>query len=150
MKLIELYSIVNKFYNSILEAKFEGLFERKDRMSNFPRGCCDDACDLLWYYLKSNYNFHIERYNGFYDDGVPENKFNHEWLVVEGYVVDITYKQLSWITRTMDDIYIGDDGVYNDIFEDIRPQKYYEIRNDERLWKDYNNILGVLKRKWLN
>ena len=42
MKLNELYSIVNKFYNSIIEVKFSGLFERKDRMSNFPMGCCDD------------------------------------------------------------------------------------------------------------
>lgn len=65
MKLNEQYSIVNKFYNSIIEVKFSGLFERKDRMSNFPIGCCDDACDLFWYYLKKNYDFRVERYNGF-------------------------------------------------------------------------------------
>ena len=52
MKFNELYSIVNKFYNSIIKVKFSGLFEIKDRMSNFPIGCCDDAYDLLWYYLK--------------------------------------------------------------------------------------------------
>jgi hypothetical protein len=147
MKFNELYSIVNKFYNSIIEVKFSGLFERKDRMSNFPIGCCDDACDLLWYYLKNNYNFRIERYNGFYDDGVPENKFNHEWLVVDGFVIDITFKQLNWIIRSCDDIYIGDGAIYNDIFDNIVLKKYYNIRDDERLWNDYNKILVVLNRQ---
>lgn len=147
MKLNELYSIVNKFYNSIIEVKFSGLFERKDRMSNFPIGCCDDACDLLWYYLKKNYDFRVEKYNGFYDDGVPENKFNHEWLVVDGFVIDITFKQLNWIIRSYDDIYIGDGAIYNDIFDNIVFKKYYDIRNDERLWNDYNKILVVLNRQ---
>lgn len=147
MKFNELYPIVNKFYNSIIEVKFDGLFERKDRMSNFPIGCCDDACDLLWYFLKNNYNFRVERYNGFYDDGVPENRFNHEWLVVEGFVIDITFKQLNWIIRSCDDIYIGDDAIYNDIFDNIVLKKYYDIRNDERLWNDYNKILVVLNRQ---
>ena len=147
MKLNELYSIVNKFYNSIIEVKFSGLFERKDRMSNFPIGCCADACDLLWYYLKKNYDFRVERYNGFYDDGVPENKFNHEWLVVDGFVIDITFKQLNWIIRSYDDIYIGDGAIYNDIFDNIVFKKYYDIRNDERLWNDYNKILVVLNRQ---
>ena len=147
MKLNELYSIVNKFYNSIIEVKFSGLFERKDRMSNFPIGCCDDACDLLWYHLKKNYDFRVERYNGFYDDGVPENKFNHEWLVVDGFVIDITFKQLNWIIRSYDDIYIGDGAIYNDIFDNIVLKKYHDIRNDERLWNDYNKILVVLNRQ---
>lgn len=147
MKLNELYSIVNKFYNSIIEVKFSGLFERKDRMSNFPIGCCDDACDLLWYYLKKNHDFRVERYNGFYDDGVLENKFNHEWLVVDGFVIDITFKQLNWIIRSYDDIYIGDGAIYNDIFDNIVLKKYHDIRNDERLWNDYNKILVVLNRQ---
>ena len=116
-------------------------------MSNFPIGCCDDACYLLWYYLKKNYDFRVERYNGFYDDGVPENKFNHEWLVVDGFVIDITFKQLNLIIRSYDDIYIGDGAIYNDIFDNIVLKKYHDIRNDERLWNDYNKILVVLNRQ---
>ena len=62
-------------------------------------------------------------------------------------MIDITFKQLNWIIRSYDDIYIGDGDIYNDILDNIVLKKYYDIRNDERLWNDYNKILVVLNRQ---
>ena len=59
-------------------------------------------------------------------------------------MIDITFKQLNWIISSYDDIYIGDGAIYNDIFDNIVLKKYHDIRNDERLWDDYNKILVVL------
>lgn len=62
-------------------------------------------------------------------------------------MIDITFKQLNWIIRSYDDIYIGDGAIYNDIFDNIVLKKYHDIRNNERLWNYYNMILVVLNRQ---
>ena len=51
MKIQDIYSVAVSFHAAILEAKYNREFDRRDRMSNFPYGCCDDSCDLLAYYL---------------------------------------------------------------------------------------------------
>ena len=47
----ELRNSVVAFREAIVTARENRDFDRKDRMSNFPGGCCDDACDLLSCYL---------------------------------------------------------------------------------------------------
>lgn len=43
----EIYNITEAFRMAILDAKYDRRFQYRDRMSNFPGGCCDDASDLL-------------------------------------------------------------------------------------------------------
>lgn len=50
----EIYNITEAFRMAILDAKYDRRFQYRDRMSNFPGGCCDDASDLLAYYLLEN------------------------------------------------------------------------------------------------
>ena len=45
----EIYNITEAFRMAILDAKYDRRFQYRDRMSNFPGGCCDDASDLLAY-----------------------------------------------------------------------------------------------------
>ena len=72
-------------------------FNIENRMSNFPRGCCDDASDLLAYYLLEKYNIHTEQGNGVYCDDNPEHTTNHAWLIVNGEsYIDITATQFMF------------------------------------------------------
>ena len=52
----EIYKITNNFRLAILDAKEDRRFYFRDRMSNFPSGCCDDASDLLAYFLLESFN----------------------------------------------------------------------------------------------
>ena len=57
----EIYNITEAFRMAILDAKYDRRFQYRDRMSNFPGGCCDDASDLLAYYLLEKYNIHTNK-----------------------------------------------------------------------------------------
>ena len=46
--------LATQFRDAIEAAWDAGEFERKDRLSGFPRGCCDDASDLLAQFLLDN------------------------------------------------------------------------------------------------
>ena len=78
----EIYYIADTFRLAILDAKYDRRFQYRDRMCNFPGGCCDDASDLLAYYLFEKYNIHTEQGNGVYRDDTPEHTTNHVWWVV--------------------------------------------------------------------
>ena len=39
----ELYTVAASFRAAIIRAKKNCEFDRRDRMPNFPSGCCDDA-----------------------------------------------------------------------------------------------------------
>ena len=86
-----LIDVVEKFHSAVETAKWDSRFELKDRMSRFPYGCCDDACDLLAYYLKNEHSINAIGFCGTYYCTNPEGKFNHEWLIYEGLIIDITY-----------------------------------------------------------
>ena len=45
------YKIAKAFRAAIISARNDREFNYRDRMSNFPRGCCDDSCDLLTHLL---------------------------------------------------------------------------------------------------
>ena len=51
----DIYKIAVAFRAAIVSAKYDRRFHYRDRMSNFPGGCCDDSCDLLAYYLYTTY-----------------------------------------------------------------------------------------------
>ena len=129
-----------RFRRAIEEAKSARVFDLKDRMHLFPRGCCDDTYDLFGYYLLEN-RIHtmqlIKRYKP-YD---PEEKCNHAALLLEDKtIIDLTGDQFF-----QQPVYVGvEDDFYRSLeFEEIREN--YDIRNDDRLWGDYNKILAFLR-----
>ena len=93
----ELCDIAEAFRLAILDAKYDGRFHYRDRMSNFPGGCCDDASDLFAYYLLEKYNIHTEQGNGIYRDDDPNNDTNHAWLMLNRDIfIDITATQFMF------------------------------------------------------
>lgn len=64
MKNQDIYNFAVSFRAAILEAKYNREFDRSDRMSHFPAGCCDDSCDLLAYYLYTEYGINTKQRNG--------------------------------------------------------------------------------------
>ena len=141
----ELFQIVSDFRHAIIEAKNNREFERGDRMSNFPYGCCDDSCDLLGYYLYQNYKIKTKQGNGVYEDENPENTTNHAWLVMEnGTVIDITGTQFKYCAGFSDEVYIAKE---NSFYKNLRDKRHYanfNIEEDSRLWSDFNTILEHL------
>lgn len=74
MKIRDIYNIATSFRSAIMEAKYDQKFSYKDRMSNFPGGCCDDSCDLLAYYLYTVYKIRTKQCVGRYRDNNPDNE----------------------------------------------------------------------------
>ena len=75
----DIYRIAGQFRCAIVRAKRNGEFNFRDRMYNFPSGCCDDACDLLAYYLQREYGITSCQGNGIYRDEDADNTTNHAW-----------------------------------------------------------------------
>lgn len=136
-----LEDIVLRFRQAIVEAKRDFEFDRDDRMSLFPRGCCDDASELLAHYLYTlGYNDLVE-VNAVYDDGIFENITNHVWLENHrGVIIDITADQFMEDTE----VYIGEYNAFYRSLRDRRVDNCYAIENSERLWNDYRIIMGYL------
>ena len=141
----EIYNITEAFRMAILDAKYDRRFQYRDRMSNFPRGCCDDASDLLAYYLLEKYNIHTEQGNGVYRDDNPEHTTNHAWLIVNGEsYIDITATQFMFCGAFKKDIYVGKSFYFYEELEDVKIYRNCDITRDKRLWKDYQIIMEYL------
>ena len=146
--IIELRKVVEAFRNAIVLACKNGEFDRKDRMSNFPYGCCDDACDLLGYYLSKEFDLHTKQGNGLYDDGIFENRTNHAWLVFEDdTVIDITGTQFKYCAGFSEEVYIDcENSFYKNLERKILLDNY-DIEQSERLWNDYLIITQYIVRQ---
>lgn len=141
----ELYNIAEKFRLAILDAKLDGKFYYKDRMSNFPRGCCDDASDLFAYYLMDEYNLYTEQGNGTYRDKNPYNTTNHAWLVLNSkIIIDITVAQFRFCGAFSKDIYVGKNISFYQNLDSVKIVKNYDITQSERLWNDYQIIMSYI------
>lgn len=144
MSTKEIYNIAKDFRLAISIAKGNREFHYRDRMSNFPRGCCDDACDLLAYYLNDRYGICTRQGNGVYRDGNEWNTTNHAWLIMEeGIFIDITGSQFE----NCAEIYVGEENPFYKNLEDVKIFDNYNIANNERLWKDYQIIIKYLEEK---
>ena len=143
-----LFLLIKDFRNAIIEARSCCEFKASDRMSRFPNGCCDDACDLLAYYLCNVHKIHTEQFNGtYYDQLEPENTTNHNWLKYKDYIIDITYSQFSFITNSQEKIYFGKANTFYKSLERIHQIEHCDIRTNNRLWKDYQFIIAHLNSK---
>lgn len=140
-----LYCLIREFRDAIIVACSNREFDPKDRMSRFPNGCCDDACDLLAFYLYHAHSIQVVQFNGaYYDDIEPENNTNHNWLKFGDCIIDITYSQFYFKTNSQDEIYYGKENKFYKSLDRIHSVTNYDIRSDSRLWKDYQIIVSHL------
>jgi len=103
-------------------------------MSNFPKGCCDDASDLFAYYLMEKYNLYTEQGNGIYRDKNPYNKTNHAWLVLDRkLIIDISATQFMFCGVFSKDIYVGKNCFFYENLDRVTIGENYDITQSERL-----------------
>lgn len=145
MKNQDIYNIAVTFRAAILDAKYNRKFDSRDRMSNFPGGCCDDSCDLLAYYLYSVYDIRTKQGNGRYYDNDPNNTTNHAWLVMDdSTIIDITVDQFEFFSKYAEGIYVGNEKSFYKHLKDKRIDENYDIMQDVRLWNDYQIIMSSI------
>ena len=147
MKNQDIYNIAADFRSAIMEAKCNRQFGRRDRMSNFPNGCCDDTCDLLAYYLLTTYNVHTRQCVGRYRDNNLCDTTGHAWLIMDNnIIIDITGDQFKYYARYSEKVYVGKENSFYKKLEDKQIQENYDITQDDRLWNDYKVILSYMQR----
>lgn len=140
----EISSIIVPFRKAIVNALLNREFSRKDRMSNFPYGCCDDYCDLLAYYLYDRFQINTNQINGVYRDSIPEEITNRAWLLLDDIIIDITADRFSSLIENDNGVYVGVETKFYQLLEDKQTLLNYDIREDQRLWNDYQIILKYL------
>ena len=136
----EISSIIVPFRKAIVNALLNREFSRKDRMSNFPYGCCDDYCDLLAYYLYDRFQINTNQINGVYRDSIPEEITNHAWMLLDDIIIDITADRFSSLIENDNGVYVGVESEFYQLLEDKQTLLNYDIREDQRLWNDYQII----------
>ncbi len=142
MKKQDIYNIALTYREAILRAKYNREFDRRDRMSNFPCGCCDDSCDLFAHYLYTIYGIYTKQRNGIYRDNNPDNTTNHAWLVMDDdIIIDITADQFDFLPRDTEGVYVGKENPFYRNLDRIQTYENYDIMQNERLWNDYQIIM---------
>jgi hypothetical protein len=130
----ELYELVFSFRKAIEEAVSDGRFEHKNRMSGFPRGCCDDACDLLGMYLSEN-GIDTMQVFGTFRDAIPEHIQNHAWLLMsDKTIIDITGDQFSDRRELLyydTPVYVGREDALHRKFKDRRYHENFDFGRPE-------------------
>ena len=150
MKNQDIYNIAADFCSAIMEAKCNRQFGWRDRMSNFPNGCCDDTCDLLAYYLFTTYNIHTRQCVGRHCDNNLSDTTGHAWLIMDNnIIIDITGDQFKYYARYSEKVYVGKENSFYKKLEDKQIQENYDITQDDRLWNDYQVILSYMQRNQL-
>ena len=141
----KIYDIALSFRSAIIAAKMNREFSIRDRMNCFPRGCCDDSCDLFSYYLENTYGIYTRQANGVYRDSNPYNTTNHAWLVDEkGIIIDITADQFDFVSKSCQGVYVGNENLFYKQLDDRHFMQNYNIEESERLWNDYEIITNYL------
>ncbi len=146
----DIYNIATVFRSAIMAAKDENQFNWKDRMYNFPAGCCDDACDLLAYYLYATYRIYTRQSIGTYRDAEPYNTTNHAWIIMDdNTIIDITGDQFKYCAGYAEEVYVGKENSFYRKLERKCIHDNYDITQSERLWNDYNIIMNYMPPKLL-
>ena len=144
LEIQELFSIIVPFRKAIVNALLNREFSRKDSMSNFPYGCCDDYCDLLAYYLYDRFQINTNQINGVYRDSIPEEITNHAWMLLDDIIIDITADRFSSLIENNNGVYVGVENEFYQQLEDKQTLLNYDIRENQRLWNDYQIILKYI------
>lgn len=145
----EYYKLASRYRQAIENVIADKRIPHKDRMSRFPNGCCDDACDLLSVYLDSH-GIHTKQISGTYSDENPEHKQDHVWLLSDDeIVIDITGDQFVDRDELLNfaiPVYVGKEHALHRLFKDRKLRENYDFLNDpkpeaKRLKDDYQNIM---------
>lgn len=154
----QLEVIATHFRQAIVDAKKEGAFDHRDRMSRFPHGCCDDTADLFAHYLFCEYGLVSNRVNGVYYDGNPENSCSHSWLELDGMVIDLTGSQFKYDPVFLNydyDVYVGRMDKFHELFEIEYKQQSRGIKGlgdscQNRMYVLYETIVQYLAGQSVN
>ena len=149
----EITSIANRFRCAILSAKDNREFDFKDRMQNFPYGCCDDTADLFAHYLYHEFGIPSLRVDGKYYSDNPEDSCGHSWQIVDGLVIDLTgsqFKHNSVFHNYDKDVYVGEEDDFYRMFEIRRCDRFKGIEclgidSHARMYKLYEIIMKYFK-----
>ncbi len=145
MKSKDIYKIAVAFRAAIVSAKYDRRFHYRDRMSNFPGGCCDDSCDLLAYYLYTTYKIRTRQGIGTYRDNDPNNTTDHAWLIMyDNTIIDITGDQFRYCAGYTDEVYVGVETLFYKKLERKQVRDNYDITKDARLLDDYQIIMSYM------
>jgi len=140
-----IYCVATTYRAAIMEAKHNRRFGWRDRMSNFPGGCCDDSCDLLAHYLYEEHGVHARQRNGTYRDNNPNNTVNHAWLVTDdNIIIDITADQFKFFSEYSEGVYVGKEIPFYKHFERQLFHENHDIMADTRLRRDYQIIKNYI------
>jgi len=141
------------FRDAIVRAKRDRAFGRRDRMNEFPRGCCDDIADLFTHYLYHKYGVDSIRVDGDYYDGNFDNNCSHSWQEVGKSIVDITGDQFKYDPVFLNydkSVYVGPMDDFHSLF-DIKRAEYscgienLNIDSWDRMYELYNTILSYME-----
>ena len=134
--------LATEFRSLIEQARDKRSFPGRDRMSGFPRGCCDDATDLFAHYLWKTYEIQSVRVDGSYYDDNPENNIWHTWLEVEGVIIDLTADQFPEYKN----IYIGKQDKFHAMFEVERQEYIGYMSLGDGCWDRMNMCYEAIMR----
>ena len=107
-------------------------------MKYFPRGCCDDACDLFAYYLFNEFGIKTVQLNGF----IESEDTYHNWLVAEDdIIIDLTIKQFNYFNNYEDMFYFGYSNEFYLNIDRIKQVSHCDITAHKNLNLEYGLIL---------
>lgn len=145
----EIEELVVTFRMAIDKAKEDRRFDRDQRFTNFPRGCCGITSELLAKFLYDNgYRKKITYVSATFYDLELENP-PHAWLVIEeNIVLDITGDQFKWYPEPLrfeEPVYVGPyNQFYNAFEEQLREEcgncridnvKYHSFMSRQELYE---------------
>lgn len=135
---MSLEKLVYNFREAIIAAKKNN--ESGELFRKFPVGQCGHTSDILAQYLIDNGISSVTYVNGTYYDN--DNSHAHTWLLVNGWVIDITGDQFKFFKEPLKydiPIYIGPMTEYYHLFE-INPGGMHEHFGLECSWSNYHEL----------
>ena len=96
------------------------------------------------YYLYDRFQINTNQINGVYRDSIPEEITNHAWMLLDDIIIDITADRFSSLIENDNGVYVGVESEFYQLLEDKQTLLNYDIREDQRLWNDYQIILKYL------
>lgn len=136
----ELETLIFNFRKAIEAAKENN--EAGEFFRKFPVGQCGNTSDILAQYLIDNGIGPITYVNGTYYGDDYDDRWAHTWLVVNGFVIDITGDQFKDKAEPLKNdvpIYIGPMTEYYRLFE-IGPGGKCEHLGLDPTWSNYHEL----------
>lgn len=139
-RAMSLERLVYNFRKAIEAAKKNN--EPGELFRKFPDGQCGNTSDILAQYLIDNGFSSVTYVNGTYYGDDIDNRQSHTWLLVDGWVIDITGDQFKYQEELLNydiPIYIGPMTDFHRLFE-INPGGMNEHFGLESHWLNYHEL----------